>query len=233
VKVRRRRILPATRLPAYGSLLAANFALLMATPFFTSFRSGLLVERLLSGVMLLAAFVATGLSRANAWKLLVVMVPFMLLGLEGEGLSQDAAIAGWTALLIWAEFRILRQFLTEVEVGWDTVAAAAGGFILIAVIWANFYMLLERWRPGSFTIDPAFRTRGFQDVRAALQYFSFVTLTTVGYGEIHPADVGAGGVAVAEALIGQLYLAIMISRMVGLHLAGARETTSRRGGEGS
>ena len=50
----------------------------------------------------------------------------------------------------------------------------------------------------------------------ALTYFSFVTLTSVGYGDIHPNDAGAGGVCAAEAIVGQLYLAIMIARLVGI-----------------
>ena len=56
-----------------------------------------------------------------------------------------------------------------------------------------------------------------RDLRAALMYFSFSTLTTLGYGDIHPTDPAAGGLCAAEALIGQLYVAIMIARMVGLH----------------
>jgi hypothetical protein len=55
------------------------------------------------------------------------------------------------------------------------------------------------------------------DPQAALVYFSFVTLTTVGYGDITPQWPGAGGLAAAEALVGQLYLAITIARLVGMH----------------
>ena len=48
-------------------------------------------------------------------------------------------------------------------------------------------------------------------------YFSFATLTTLGYGDIRPTDAAAGSLCAAEAFIGQLYLAIMIARMVGLY----------------
>jgi hypothetical protein len=57
------------------------------------------------------------------------------------------------------------------------------------------------------------------DPAAALIYFSFITLTTVGYGYITPLWPGAGGLAAAEAIVGQLYLAITIARLVGLHAA--------------
>ncbi len=49
-------------------------------------------------------------------------------------------------------------------------------------------------------------------------YFSFVTLATVGYGDVKPTNPGVGGLCVAEALVGQLYLAIMIGRMVALQI---------------
>ena len=62
--------------------------------------------------------------------------------------------------------------------------------------------------PGSFLVG--------RDPTPALTYFSFVTLTSVCYGDIHPNDVGAGGVCAAEAIVGQLYLAIMIARLVGI-----------------
>jgi len=52
-----------------------------------------------------------------------------------------------------------------------------------------------------------------------LMYFSFATLTTVGYGDIHPNNPATGSLCAAEALIGQLYLAIMIARLVGLYAA--------------
>ncbi|MFM7735711.1 MAG: potassium channel family protein [Alphaproteobacteria bacterium] len=229
---RRGRIIPAVRLPAYGSLLAANFLIMLLMPLFVSMRYGLLFERGLSAVMLVAAFVATGMPRADAWKLLFGIMPFLVMGSLGDERLENVAVLGRTALLVWAEYRILRQFLAEQVVGWDTVAAAATGFVVIGSIWGDLFLLLERWHPGSFMISPAFDIGSDRDPRAALAYFSFVTLTTVGYGEIAPANVGSGGLSVSEALIGQLYLAVMISRMVGLHLAGSRSSTDGGAAEG-
>ena len=79
-------------------------------------------------------------------------------------------------------------------------------------------MLLEVLHPGSFDIPPSWRA-GPAGMVAALIYFSFITLTTVGYGDIHPSWPGAGGLVAAEAVVGQLYLAITIARLVGLHIS--------------
>lgn len=229
MKFRRPRFVPAVRLPAYGSLLAASFAILLLMPLFASVHNGFVFERILSGIMIVAAFVATGLPVADSWKLLAVLLPLFAVNALGDPRVEDATIVCRIGLLAWAEYRVLRQFLTQDEVGWDTVAAASAGFVLIAAIWANVFLLLEHFSPGSFTIAPDFDVGSEHGLRSALQYFSFVTLTTVGYGEIHPANVGSGMVSVAEALLGQLYLAVMISRIVGLHLAGSGVAGPRGG----
>src|SRR5262249_27363687 len=111
-------------------------------------------------------------------------------------------------------------------VTFDTVAGAACAYFLLGLVWGDLFLLVDRWRPGSFAIPTGWMVGPGRDLRSALMYFSFSTLTTLGYGDIHPtdpapagpgADPAAGGLCAAEALIGQLYVAIMIARMVGLH----------------
>ena len=97
------------------------------------------------------------------------------------------------------------------------MTGAACAYTLLALVWANIYVLLEVLRPGSFNILPSWLMGAPHDPVAALAYFSSITLTTVGYGDITPAWPGAGGLAAAEAIVGQLYLAITIARLVGLH----------------
>jgi hypothetical protein len=115
-----------------------------------------------------------------------------------------------TGLIVW---RTLRQ----PDVTLDTIAGAASAYALLALAWGTLYVLLEFLRPGSFNIPATWLLGPARDPVAGLVYFSFVTLTTVGYGDITPAWPGAGGLAVAEAFVGQLYLAITIARLVGLH----------------
>jgi len=148
VRLHRPRFVPAVRLPAYGSLLAASFTILMLMPLFASVRHGFVFERILSGIVIVAAFVATGLPLADSWKLLAVLLPLFAANSLGDARLEDATIVSRIALLSWAEYRVLRQFLAQDEVGWDTVAAASAGFILIAVIWSNVYLLLEHLSPG-------------------------------------------------------------------------------------
>ncbi|MBZ5688547.1 MAG: potassium channel family protein, partial [Acidobacteriia bacterium] len=105
------------------------------------------------------------------------------------------------------------------EVTTDTIAGAACAYTLLAMLWGNLYVLLEIVHPGSFAIPAPWRMELSGDLAPALLYFSFMTLTTVGYGDITPQWAGAGGLAAAEAVVGQLYLAITIARLVGLHIS--------------
>jgi Ion channel len=118
---------------------------------------------------------------------------------------------GYTAgLIAWHTMR-----LSDVTI--DTIAGAACAYTLLALVWGNVYALVEFLRPGSFQIPAAWLMDASHDPNAALVYFSFITLTTLGYGDVTPAWPGAGGLAAAEAVVGQLYLAITIARLVGLH----------------
>ena len=91
------------------------------------------------------------------------------------------------------------------------IEGAIAAFLLLGLAWANAYEWLALHNPS------AFRGLGAAD---AMQwpYYSFVTLTTVGYGDITPVSPGARSLAVSEALTGQMYVAILISRLVSLSL---------------
>jgi len=100
----------------------------------------------------------------------------------------------------------------ENEVTLDLIMASACAYILIGLVWAYLYHFVEVLHPKSFTLP---WTPG--DDLWDFYYYSFVTLTTVGYGDILALTKAARALSILEALTGQLYLAIMISRLVGLH----------------
>jgi hypothetical protein len=107
---------------------------------------------------------------------------------------------------------ILIHIEKENEVTKDLIMASACAYILIGMVWAHLYHFVEVFHPKSFTLP---WTPG--DDLWDFYYYSFVTLTTVGYGDIVALTKPARSLSILEALTGQLYLAIMISRLVGLH----------------
>lgn len=94
------------------------------------------------------------------------------------------------------------------------IQGAVAVYLLFGLVWAEAYKLVDLMNPG------AFAGAGMSNPQAALWiYYSFVTLTTMGYGDITPVHPAARSLAAAEALTGQLYIAILISRLVALELA--------------
>ena len=205
------------RSPRFGVLLVAMLAELTVGPFIVMATGTLLIARLLGMIVLVAALWVVGAQRTSVF-LFIGAVAFHL-----ASMMSDASFAGAGAeafrfvFLTYVLALIVRRVLRDRTVTLDTVAGAACAYFLLGVIWGELFLMVERWHPGSFEVPSAWLVGPGRDLRASLMYFSFATLTTVGYGDIHPTDPAAGSLCTAEALIGQLYLAIMIARMVGLH----------------
>jgi hypothetical protein len=102
-------------------------------------------------------------------------------------------------------------------VTFDRILGAVALYVLIGVVWAEIYPLVYMRVPNAYGGIPNTRT---PPDRSTWVYFSFVTLTTVGYGDITPVAHAARSLAILEALIGQLYPAIVLARLVSLHTAG-------------
>ena len=107
---------------------------------------------------------------------------------------------------------------------------AACAYLLIGIIWADVYAILENIVPGSFTTggiqlaaDPGAVIVTAREQLAHFSYFSLVTLSTLGYGDITPVTRPARALASTEAIFGQLYLAVLIARLVGQAISLRRE----------
>ncbi|MFM0733116.1 potassium channel family protein [Paraburkholderia sediminicola] len=98
----------------------------------------------------------------------------------------------------------------------DRILGAVALYILIGVVWAEACQLINSHVPKAYA-GIAYGSAQYD--RATWIYFSFVTLTTVGYGDITPLAHIARSLAILEALIGQLYPAIVLARLVSLHVA--------------
>ena len=95
----------------------------------------------------------------------------------------------------------------------DLIVGAAVVYLLFAIIWAQVYRSFDLIQPGSFYIsEQDSMEQGFP-----YMYFSLVTITTLGYGDIHPIKPGSRTAASLEALIGQIYLVFTVARLVGIY----------------
>ncbi|MGB5745998.1 MAG: potassium channel family protein [Desulfobacterales bacterium] len=115
----------------------------------------------------------------------------------------------------FAAVNILRRMIKQQEVTRETIFAAIVAYLLIGLMWAFLYMLLEKLIPGSFS----FPDKGVRTTTMHFEYFSFVTITTLGYGDISPLTNKASALAMLEALIGQIYLVVLVAWLVGMHVS--------------
>ena len=123
---------------------------------------------------------------------------------------QDATATGF---LLWVLAVVLREVFRPSTRERDAVVGALCGFVLILMAFMRVHGLLEALSPGSYA--PSISERSDATLVAVFQYFSTVTLTTVGFGVIVPVAPAARLVTGLEAIVGQLYLAVVIATLVG------------------
>ena len=116
------------------------------------------------------------------------------------------------AFILFVTWVILRYIMTEREVTNDTIFGAVCAYIMIGLVFAIAYGLLETLEPGSF--------RGITatDPQSSWEfiYFSLVTMTTLGYGDITPVHEAARSMATVQAITGQFYVAVLVARIVAI-----------------
>ena len=211
----------APRLPRFGALLAAMFVELLLLPMELTSVGGMEVARLTGAAVLLAALSVIGWRRLN----LILIAPVLIAELVITHSGASGLVILRTTLrflfLSYALGLIIWHVLRERNVTWDTVAGATCAYMLVALAWASVYQLVELIVPGSFAIPDPWRIGPSRDPSAALSYFSLGAMMTVNYGDVRPIKLTAGVLCMAETLVGQFYLAIMIARLVGVRIARA------------
>jgi len=114
---------------------------------------------------------------------------------------------------------ILDYLFRETVITADMLIGAICVYLLIGAMWASIFTVLENINPGSFRVPESAVSE-----LSHFFYYSFVTLTTLGYGDITPITSAARSFSILEAIIGQLYIAILVSRLVGVHIAQSQNT---------
>ena len=197
-------VLPALRAPRPVTRLV--FDLLFASLLVAGIRVAS-ERRKVRGGLTAAVLLAVGL-RAVAW------------ATASEAFDHAAVAAGLLSTVMLAAIMVARVFRAG-TVTHDRILGAVAVYLLLGVTWAQAYGLLAGVVPGAFnppTVGSATPYDFF--------YYSIVTLTTVGYGDITPLHPVARSLAMLEALTGQLYPAILLARLVSLEVTGRRSDGS-------
>jgi hypothetical protein len=198
---------------SYGVLFALIVCLLIATSLGQRSDLGGALVAILNGAVLLYALWTARAGRHVLRTALVVVPTIVLIIAVASGRSSDAAsaavAAGEASLALGAIVAIGRQLVTHPRVSASTILGALCMYLLIGLFFASVYAVADVVGP-----DPFFRQVAVARPVDFL-YFSYVTLATVGYGDLTAArDVGRM-LAVTEALLGQLFLVTVVALIIG------------------
>ena len=151
----------------------------------------------LTAVLLVAAILSLCFERHQRLFALLLGIPTVLLSVGGHALPGQASapvlLAGHLCevlFLLGASVLIVKSLLSARTLTFDSILGAVCGYLFLGLAWAVLYALIEGFRPGSFEISPKLVTGGevASPLPHVLTYYSFVTLTTVGYGDISPVS---------------------------------------------
>ena len=175
---------------------------------------GWLTSSLLIAMIPLASYYALSADRKRAIVLILLSLPFVFLDalhlFYARGYLSVIMYSFGSLLYLYIVILLLKNLLTRETITTDMIYCAISIYLLIGIMWAGIYGLLETLAPGSFST-----TSGAVDYI----YFSFVTLTTVGYGDVAPLTVLSKRLAVFEAGMGSIYMAIIVALIVGRYLS--------------
>jgi hypothetical protein len=215
-------------------LLVALVLLIVMTPFFEEFPQGDLIEALMITLVLVAAVIAVGGKRSVLIAATVLLVPAIM----GKWLSyaypetfHPSFFLGFgIAFMGLVVFKLLGYVLRSIQIDTDVLCAAISAYLLLGLIWALAYALLGQLSPNSFAFAANPHSSGRMD-RFNAFYFSFVTLSTVGFGDVTPLSKLARTMAVMEAVTGTFYVAILIARLVAMYSPTRQARPDERSGE--
>lgn len=195
----------------YYLLIMLFFTIFVAPPLVTSrILPPVVIQVAMAIVLLTGVFTVPCHSSVRLIALLIAIVA--AIGRFGEvvipgQIPEATEIALSVVTLSIFAVLIIRQFLARGQAIKHRIAGAVAVYLILGLLWARLYELVILFNPGAFQI-------AHDEGIATLFYFSFVTMLTIGYGDVVPVSLVARELAILEGLTGQLYLVILISSLI-------------------
>jgi hypothetical protein len=211
-------------------LLLLMVAGLMVQPLAPRSFSGLVFFDVLLTALLIAVFLIIFKGRRERFVALIIGLAALASNWAVYGIAGDlrvvALVIRHVLVIVFLGFAvtvILRDLARQRTIRIDHVIGAFCGYLLAGLAWGNLYLLAEDLAPGSYSVkaELVWQLKEEHTRRSLFNYFSFVTLTTLGYGDITPIRPFASTLAWIEAVFGQFYVAVVVAQLVGLSLAQA------------
>ncbi len=198
-------------------LLLALVALLLVSPFLDNSRSHHAYFIILFAFIMLSAVRIANKQRSRRIVALAIGVPWLLLSLGGLVWQHTELAVGANLLFVvfnmYVFVIVLGTVVRAIAVDFDILLGAASVYLLIGIIWTVSYVVIHQLDPEAFSLIH----HESQPLFHEFLYFSLTTLTTLGYGDITPLNPFAQIWAAMEAVVGTLYITLLVARLVGMY----------------
>jgi len=205
-------------------LFASLMILVAVMPFLRAGALGGALLQVLFTLLLFSGLYAVSDGKRALAVAAVFAGPALVLAWAGR-FTANTAVDGIEALLlagflVFTATQILKYIVRARRVTAELIFGAVSVYLMMGVGGALLFAVLDLWSPGSLRMPSSAGSAVDDATRfSAVAYYSFVTLTTLGYGDITPVSRLARSLSTMEAVMGQLYLAVLVARVVGLQIA--------------
>ena len=218
---------PALRHNPYTLLLGSLVLILVVWPVLAPLQMPGLLGSVVHGSLFTLLLLAIGhvVRPRHGRRWLFGLLGLALLGEWADGLilGRGTTVFGQSAaalLLAAVTMFVLRRVFAPGRVTADRIVAAMCAYLFLGMFWATLFALIHEFVPAAFHFP-----EGTSVHPTDFTYFSFVTLTTLGYGDITPVSPLARSLAYMEAVFGQIFIAVVIARLVALELMDSHKRT--------
>ena len=203
----------------FSFLFAALVLLLAVYPYIPDSDLGTFLGGMISLLLCLASVWALRTRRRiflGSVLLAVLVVVADATAMVGAGRGNPLVEAAFLAFYLYTTVAVFLEAIASRRVTADSIVGILSVYLLIGVTFATLYDLLETLNPGSFHVSNGAGEAAYLGFKPLL-YYSFMTLTTVGYGDITPVTYQTQSLALIEGTTGVLYVAVLVARIVGLY----------------
>lgn len=201
----------------HTGLLATLVLLLLISPIIDNESSSTFLLPALFTLVLISCTMVVRRTRRQVFVVLSLTTPWIYLTWLHPRWSafpvDDIANIFLAACTLYVAIVLLLGIVSSEKVSRDVIFGAIAVYLLIGICWTIIFALIEAYQPGSFNLEATEK----EMVWNKLLYFSFSTITTLGYGDITPITSLARTWAVFEAMFGTFFLAVLISRLVAMY----------------
>jgi hypothetical protein len=200
-------------------LLVALALLFFFFPFVEEVKGGDVIVSILLSLVLLSAVLAVADRKGVFFIALVLAIPAIagrwINHFRPDLVPPPVFLIAGLALIAFVVANLLRFVLRAPSVNTEVLCASISAYLMLGLLWTVAYWLVDQVTPGAFAFNTNAGKQSMNGFNAF--YFSFITLSTVGYGDITPVSRIARWLAAIEAMTGLLYVAVLIARLVSLY----------------